>query len=511
MPISSLLANHQTPWNVPIPARHALPLLMAFLSIALALPGRATPTPAAPPPFPVGKLTAILATSGPTAGHPYLAWKTALPEDASSTSWTFQLSQVQVPGNVTYFVQVQAEGEMLSQLPGADAAKFELWAIKNTTPVVSYLLDTATVGNYMPAATVTIRTEDPYPTLPRTRADRPVYVDINVQGVISDPDAPAVAKGVTLQQHVQSYGATGTGSSLNRELATLLSETPITSNGTTTLSIPGNTIPGANPSKARGEERFTIRSLEEYQYAEQVIDSRFVQVWPVADGSISGLSQGQSVGVSVPQLTFQLHDLYPSSTTWAQVYKGTPKLNFTGTTIPGTSVVINGSVPVNRTLTASDYGSLLDSDGVWTLELLTQTPFGTDRLAYVSFNVQRSALAVWRQAQFGNPSNSGDGADEGDFDGDGIANLIEFAYGLDPKQSSAGQLPVPERIGDQLSIRFTPPAGITGILHGVEWSSSLQAGSWLPVADTGIAPEHVFSVPTTDQPHIFLRLTATVQ
>lgn len=402
---------------------------------------------------------------------------------------------------------------MLSALNPDTGCKFELWAFKQTSPAVAYLLDTTIVKTDMPAAAVTVRTEDPYPTLPRTRADRPIFVDLNVQGIVSDPNAPEVSKGVTMQMHAQSYGASGTGSLLNRELATLVGQNAITSNGTTTLTFNQHSIPGANPSKVRGEQRFTIQSLEDYQIAEQTISSRFVQVWPVADGSISGLAQGGNIGASVPQLTFQLNDLYPSSTTWAQVYKGTPKLNFTGTTLPGSSVVINGSVPVNRTLTVASYDSLFDSDGVWTMELLTKTPFGTDRLAYVSFNVQIGAMAraAWRQANFGSSSNSGDGADENDFDGDGIANLIEYAYGLDPKQSSAGQLPVPERTGDQLRIRFTPPAGIIGVLHGVEWSSTLEPGSWLPLTDSSLAPERVFSVSTIDQPQIFLRLTATAQ
>ena len=34
-----------------------------------------------------------------------------------------------------------------------------------------------------------------------------------------------------------------------------------------------------------------------------------------------------------------------------------------------------------------DYDSIFDSDGRWTMELLTSTPFGLDRLAYVSFDV----------------------------------------------------------------------------------------------------------------------------
>jgi hypothetical protein len=421
----------------------------------------------------------------------------------------FFIRQKQLPSGAILDTPVQGQGEQMSPLtvdPGG--CTFELWGVTAASP---NLLDTVTVGTYLPTAAVTIRTEDPYPTLPRTRADRPLLVDVNVQGILSDPNAPESSKGVTLLRHVQSYGATGTGDPLDRSLATLLSQTGITSDGLITVPIPLNAIPGTNPAKVRGEERFTILSREDYQLPPSILASQFVQVWPVADATLSGIAQGQIIGASVPQVTFQLNDLYPSSTTWAHVYKGGPQTGITGTTIPGSSVVINGSVPANRTLIVANYGPVFDSDGVWTMELLTQTPFGTNRLAQVSFGVQRAgmALADWRQAHFGSALNSGDGADENDHDKDGIANLIEFAFGLDPKQNSAGQLPVAERIGDQFAIRFTPSAGIAGILHGAEWSSTLQPDSWLPVANTGELPEHAFSVSMDGKPRFFLRLKAT--
>ncbi|MNG35634.1 hypothetical protein D3C84_1224250 [compost metagenome] len=48
--------------------------------------------------------------------------------------------------------------------------------------------------------------------------------------------------------------------------------------------------------------------------------------------------------------------------------------------------------PQNKTLTLSsdDLDSPLRADGTWTLELLTETPFGIDRLAKVTFTLKRS-------------------------------------------------------------------------------------------------------------------------
>jgi hypothetical protein len=513
MSVTLPLADRPLALDVPNLAKRILPALMAFLFLALSLPGRSAPPAPAPPSLPVGKITAYPTVVGPGI-HPTLTWTTTLPENARSSDYMFFIRQKQLRTGIYTDTQVIAQGNMLSPLElDTTGCTFELWAVKTASPASQHLLDTTTVGIYLPIAAVTIRTQDPYPTVPRTRADRPFLVDANVHGILSDPYAPESSKGVTLLRHAQSYGTTGTGYPLDRTLATLLSQTEITSNGTTAVSIPLNAIPGTNRAKVRGEERFTILSKQDDQRPASILASQIIQVWPVADATISGIAQGQIIGASGPQVTFQLNDLYPSSTTWAQVYKGGPQTGITGTTIPGSSVVINGSVPANRTIIAANYGPVFDSDGVWTMELLTKTPFGTDRLAQVSFIVQRTGmtLANWRQAHFGSDSNSGDGSDENDYDKDGIANLIEFAFGLDPKQNSVGQLPVSERIGEQFAIRFTPPAGIAGILYGAEWSSTLQPDSWLPVTNTGELPEHAFSMPVTDKPQLFLRLKATAR
>jgi PKD repeat protein len=115
----------------------------------------------------------------------------------------------------------------------------------------------------------------------------------------------------------------------------------------------------------------------------------------------------------------------------------------------------------------------------------------------------------WRWTWFGSIDNSGDGADLNDFDKDGIPNLLEFAFGLSPKQNSAGTLPEPQKIGGNLVITFTQPTGVSGIAYGAEWSQTLLPGSWTPVADTGTQPQHTFSVPIGTKPQLYMRLKVT--
>jgi alpha-tubulin suppressor-like RCC1 family protein len=94
-----------------------------------------------------------------------------------------------------------------------------------------------------------------------------------------------------------------------------------------------------------------------------------------------------------------------------------------------------------------------------------------------------------------------------DADGDGTSDLVEYAFGLHLMPS--GHLPQAQRIGGNLVLRFTQPAGVTGISYGAEWSSTLLPGSWTEVADSGAGDEHLFSVPVAANDKLFLRVKVT--
>ncbi|MFN6045178.1 MAG: hypothetical protein ACK49I_06865 [Verrucomicrobiota bacterium] len=308
----------------------------------------------------------------------------------NGTTYVNFIRQVQFPSGVQWDATIAASGEQLSNLaidPGG--ARFELWTVQSA-PLASYILDSRYVGTYIPMAEVTLRSEDGSSTIPRTRADRPFYVDVTVEGLHDGESEPEASKKVRFLRHVQSYGANGTGIGIDRTQATLVSQSFINKNGSTTLTYLINAVPGANRAKVRGEERFSIFSLEDYQAPASQLASRFIQIWPVADGTISGIVNDQFIRYNLPQLTLTLNDLYPNSTTYAQVYKGNPSLGTNGTIVPGSALVIQESVPQNRVLTLKNYESVFDSDGRWTMEIVTKTPFGTDRLAYVSFDIDRT-------------------------------------------------------------------------------------------------------------------------
>ena len=309
-------------------------------------------------------------------------------------TYTNFIRQVQYPSGVGTDESVATVGQSLSQLaidPGG--ARFELWTVNSTT-LASYLLDTGYVGTYVPLATVTIRSEDTTSAIARTRADRPFYVDITIDGLRNGADDPQASKSVNFYQHVQSYGAGGTGVGIDRTQATLLSQSSITTNSTQNLTFAINSIPGADRSKIRGEQSFSVFSIDDtsgmYKAPASQLASQYIQIWPVADGSITGITSGERIRFTLPQLTLTLNDLYPNSTTYLQAYKGNPQLGTTGTKVTGSVLITNDSVPQSRVLTVNSYDSVFDTDGRWTLELVTSTPFGIDRLGYVYFDLDRT-------------------------------------------------------------------------------------------------------------------------
>lgn len=319
----------------------------------------------------------------------------SLVEAQSSGAYTNFIRQIQQEVNgddgVTWDMpNLAAVGESLSELPiNPGGAYFELHTLDSVTGT-GFLLRSVYVGAYIPVATLRVWSEDPYDIVPRTRADRPFYVDVKIDGLKDTADAPEAAKKVKFLHHVQSYGNGGTGVGLDRTQATLSEQNYIESMLANTLTYQITAVPGADRTKVRGEERFSVFSLADYQAPESELGSQFIQIWPVADGSLAGITNNQFIRYKMPMVTVTLNDLYPDSHTYVQAYEGAPQLGKTGKIVPGSSLVVSDTVPQSRILVLSDYDKVMEEDGQWTMELLTKTPFGVDRLAYVTFTVDRT-------------------------------------------------------------------------------------------------------------------------
>jgi hypothetical protein len=99
-----------------------------------------------------------------------------------------------------------------------------------------------------------------------------------------------------------------------------------------------------------------------------------------------------------------------------------------------------------------------------------------------SFTVTvNSPVMTWRLSHFGTSANSGAAADSADPDGDGWTNAQEFAAGTAPNDSTSSlQVKQVQLSGSDVVVKFPTVSGKT---YRVEYSPSLQSGSWAVVQD----------------------------
>ncbi|MGV3661074.1 MAG: cadherin-like beta sandwich domain-containing protein, partial [Prosthecobacter sp.] len=111
--------------------------------------------------------------------------------------------------------------------------------------------------------------------------------------------------------------------------------------------------------------------------------------------------------------------------------------------------------------------------------------------------------------------NSGNMADAGDYDNDGISNLMEYALRLNPKQ--AGSLPAASALnGQHLEYTYTrsTAAATAGTVFSVQWATSLSAPSWSStgvtetvLSDDGTTQQVKAVIPKGAATSMFVRLT----
>jgi hypothetical protein len=337
---------------------------------------------------------------------------------ALGQSYTNYLRQFQLPEGVVYSASdaVEAKGSQLSKLAiPKGGARFDLWVVDSSvTPWAETLIKSATVGVFIPSVQIVIDTLDssgkdiaasnliPVNKLGarrRTRADKPITVYVTTSGLQSGASDPAASKSVTYSHYVQSYGEGD--SALNPAQATKLTQSSITTNTTQTFFYPFPQVPlvpGSKFSKLRGEERFSVYTLDDYQKKSYELASQTVNVWPVADGKITGIPK--KIRGVVPPITFTYNDIYPDSNVSARCYPGSYVAGKLGELMVGCGR-LNSDLekPLrNFSITVSSLDSYFPTEGDWTIILVTTSaPYGTEPLldpdgeiAKVTFEIRRT-------------------------------------------------------------------------------------------------------------------------
>ncbi|MDB6136624.1 MAG: hypothetical protein JWM59_4867 [Verrucomicrobiales bacterium] len=94
-------------------------------------------------------------------------------------------------------------------------------------------------------------------------------------------------------------------------------------------------------------------------------------------------------------------------------------------------------------------------------------------------SVSMSPLQVWRQTHFGTTEDSGQSANLADSDQDGLANLLEYALGTEPKAATAPLLEMTSE-GGQWTLRFPRRSGSGQVVLTLQSSADLEI--WTAVA-----------------------------
>jgi hypothetical protein len=251
--------------------------------------------------------------------------------------------------------------------------------------VEEHLLDTEFVDAYQPAASVRILTEDPYPHSTRTRADRPFSVEYTVSGLVSETLGVEAASKVLVRHDAKSYSLPIfiDGNYIQTDSS---SSVYISQNGMTVASYPSTNLPKADPLRGVGIEVFTVDALpdEESNIPSTRLATATLEVFPVAEGALSGITHNQTYK-SLPPFTMTLKDLYPTSNTYVQIYPGPQKLGTEGIVIPDSFVNVADATSQSTVKNINTWQSFVDQHGLWTMELITETPFGVERLAWLNF------------------------------------------------------------------------------------------------------------------------------
>lgn len=255
------------------------------------------------------------------------------------------------------------------------------------------LVDEITVGSELPAATLKLRSEDPY-NPPRTRADRPYAMDLSIRKLAEPGDPLGGISKVTLQRDFKFYHPdlhvpypNGAGQGSYDEMF------EFTKNGDFSDPEIYQLLPAQSPTKACGEETFTAKVPLGANGREAAVATSTIQIWPVCDATIENLEAGKRYTGVPPQARVVCNDLYPDSVTYAQIYKGQPKLGTSGQIIGSSVVSFNTYAPQDAVVPLIVNESDIKEDGTYTIEVLTSTPFDErrpERVTSVTFDIDRT-------------------------------------------------------------------------------------------------------------------------
>ena len=179
------------------------------------------------------------------------------------------------------------------------------------------------------------------------------------------------------------------------------------------------------------------------------------------------------------------------------------------TLVPNAAIALGGSGG-NRTVTVTPAANQSGTATV-TLTVSDGELTATDTFA---LNVQLSPGGTWRQEKFGSMANTGNAADSADPDNDGLTNLWERAFALNPNVANTAPWPIVGSEGTFATLTYKRSLAATDLTFQVLWSGDIANWSATGITDTLLSTDattetRVGKIPGTTASPLFLRLRIT--
>lgn len=309
----------------------------------------------------------------------------------------FILQEAVIDGNtVTYKIPVSGdEGEVVSQPVDADSSIFRLITVytDGDGQVQTLQLDTKTVGTFVPSASITLSSKDPYGT-PRTRFDQPYGVKVTVSNLSTNAADPIEAREVKVYRSYKLYDPTTFAAYPDDAGKTYSESFTFTADGSYNLSD-GTEGGGMSPrldalenpdSYMMGEETYTVVASG----TDKVLASATMIIWPLATAEIIGVDQTQTYTQVPTETSVKYHNLYPGSQAYVQVRIGDEDKIINASALSYSSAV---KEPQTQQLPLTELDQLVTEDGVYILKAFTITPFNDgapEQLSIVDLTVKNA-------------------------------------------------------------------------------------------------------------------------